>query len=459
MMKNKLDANNLRRLALEHLWMHNADWSQMTKLGEPLVIVEGEGLQVKDMDGKTWIDVNGGYSSVNIGYGRKEIGDAAYEQMQRIAYFPQRTTNPPVVQLAAKLADITPGSLSRTFLVSGGSEANETALKIVRAYHHRRGEHGRYKIISRRGSYHGATGGVLWLGSVANSPRTDYEPAYPGILYAPQPNLYRCEFDSQTASECAERCAQAIEELILFHQPQTVAAVIAEPIAGGPGAVVPGGEYWPMLREICDRYGVLLIADEIITGFGRTGRMFAVEHWDVVPDIMTLGKGISSSYLPLSATIVRKEIADAFVGEDKLLRHVFTFAGHPVSSAAGLKNIEIIEHERLVENAAVVGGYFKERLEELYGKHPLIGDVRGIGLMLSMELVADRATKAPFPQELKVSDRINAKLQQRGLLLRAHGNLLINISPPLCITKDDVDEIVAAVAESLGELERELNNQ
>jgi adenosylmethionine-8-amino-7-oxononanoate aminotransferase len=437
--------------------MHNADWSEMAQQGEPLVIVEGRGLRVKDANGKTWIDVNGGYASVNIGYGRQEIAEAAYDQLQRIAYFPQRTTNPPTVLLAAKLAEMTPGSLSRTFLVSSGSEANETALKIARAYHHRRGDQGRYKIISRRGSYHGATAGVLWLGSVALSPRTDYEPAYPGMLHAPQPNVYRCEFGSKTASECAVRCVKAIEELILFHQPQTVAAVIAEPIASGPGAVVPGDEYWPMLREICDKYGVLLIIDEIITGFGRTGRMFAVEHWGVIPDITTLGKGISSSYLPLSATVVRKEIAEAFTGEDKLLRHVFTFAGHPVAAAAGLKNIEIIERERLVENAAEVGSYFKGRLEELHAKHPIIGDVRGIGLMLSIELVADRATKARFPRELKVSDRISEKFKHRGLLMRAHGDTLVNMTPPLCITKGDVNEIIAAVDDVLGELEAELD--
>ena len=303
--------------------MPNADWAQMRLDDEPLIIVGGQGLRVTDSDGNRWIDVNGGYASVNVGYGREEIVDAAYEQMQQIAYFPQQTVTPPTVRLAAKLAEITPGSLSRTFLVTGGSEANETALKIARAYHHRCGEPGRYKIISRKGSYHGATGGVLWMGAVEGT-LVDYEPPYPGLLYAPQPNTYRCEFNSESAAECATRCAQAIEQLILTHGPSTVAAVIAEPIAGGPGTAVPGDPYWPMVREICDMYGILLIADEVVTGFGRTGKLFALEHWDVVPDIMTIAKGLCSTYIPLGAAIVRKEIGDKFSSENIRLNHVFT---------------------------------------------------------------------------------------------------------------------------------------
>ncbi len=448
---------SLRQAALDHLWQHNRDWETAARESEPLIIVAGDGIHVTDSDGRTWIDVSGGYASVNIGYGRTEIADAAYEQLKQVHYFPQTTANPPTIRLAAKLAELAPGSLSRVFPVSGGSLANETALKIARAFHRRRGDHGRFRIISRRGSYHGATGGVLFLGSVANAPRTDYEPPPPGMVYAPQPNAYRCELGSRSASECAVGCARAIEDLIRFHGAETVAAVIAEPVASGPGAVMPTPEYWQLLREICDRHGVILIADEVITGFGRTGKMFAMEHMGVVPDLMTLAKGISSSYLPLGATIATEEIAAAFAGEGNHLKHVFTYSGHPVSAAAGLKNIELIQQEGLVAHVAETGVYLRECLEQLQDRHPIIGDVRGIGFMQSIDLVTDRQTRAIHPAEIKLTDRLNAKFKDRGLLLKAHGGHILNFSPPLCTTRDNFDEILSGISESLAELESELD--
>ena len=451
------DAEALRQLSLKYLWMHNRDWVEMTEEGDPPIMVSAEGVRVTDSDGRTYIDVNGGYNSVNVGYGRSEIAEAAYEQMRKIAYFPNQTTTIPTIKLAEKLAEITPGSLTRVFPVSGGSEANETALKIARAYHKRRGEPNRFKMISRKGSYHGTTAGVVWLGGLPGGHREDFEPAYPGMVYAPQPNPYRCEMGGETPSECAVRCAEAIDRLILFHGPETVAAVIAEPVATPTGAAVPGDEYWPMLREICDRHGVLLIDDEVICGFGRTGKMFAIDHWGVVPDIMTVAKGIISSYLPLAATIARKEVADLFGGEDKHLRHVFTFSGHPVSAAAALKNIEIIETENMVENSAEVGAYFKEQLEGLKDDHPTVGDVRGLGLLLALELVSDRETKAKFPSEAKLPARLNRAFRKNGLILRAASEVL-TIGPSLCITRPEVDEIVHAIDRSLGEVEADLGS-
>ncbi|MDA1348823.1 MAG: aminotransferase class III-fold pyridoxal phosphate-dependent enzyme, partial [Chloroflexi bacterium] len=329
----------------------------------------------------------------------------------------------------------------------------ETGLKIVRAYHRRNGEPGRYKVISRRGSYHGFTGGVIWLGGGAYSGRDDIEPAYPGMVYAPQPVSYHCELGGTTPSECAILCAQAIEDLIQFEGPETVAAVIGEPVAAGSGA--PGDEYWPMVREICDRYGVLLISDEVICGFGRTGKMFAVEHWDIVPDILTLAKGIVSTYLPIAATVVRKEIADAFAGEENKLVHTLTFSGHPVSAAAALKNIEILERENLVENSAVVGAYFKEQMEGLMIDHPIIGDVRGLGLLIQLELVSDREKKTRFPKEVRLPARLNEGFRKHGLILRAGGDTMA-IGPPLCITEDEVNEIVHAIDLTLWEVEGQL---
>jgi adenosylmethionine-8-amino-7-oxononanoate aminotransferase len=435
--------------------MHNRDWTQMAEDGDPMIAVEGKGVRITDSEGNSWIDVNGGYNSVNVGYGRTEIVDAAYEQMTMLSYFPNGTTTIPTIQLADKLAQITPGSLSRVFPVSGGSEANETALKIARAYQKRIGETGRYKIISRKGSYHGTTAGVLWLGGSAASPRDDFEPAYPGMVYAPQPNPYRCEMGGETPTDCAYKCAKAVEDLIKFHGPETIAAFIAEPVAIPLGAAVPGDMYWPMVRDICDRYGILLISDEVICGFGRTGKMFAIEHWNIVPDIMTVAKGIISSYLPLAATIVRKEIADAFAGKENYLKHVFTFSGHPVSAAAALKNIEIIENENLLQNSAEVGAYLKEQLEGLIMDHPIVGDVRGLGLLAAIELVSDREKKTGFPKDAKIPARLNEKFKKHGLILRINSDI-IHIGPPICITQSEIDEIIHAIDLSLWEIEGEL---
>ena len=446
----------LRRAALDHLWQHNRDWESAARDLEPLIFVAGDGIRVTDSDGQTWIDVNGGYSSVNIGYGRTEIAEAAFEQLKQIPYFPQGSANPPTIRLAAKLAELAPGTLNRVFPVSGGSLANETALKVARAYHRRKGHDGRFRLISRRGSYHGASGGVLFLGSVPNSPRTDYEPAPPGMVYAPQPNAYRCELGSSSREDCAVGCARAIDELITFHGAETVVAVIAEPVASGPGAVMPDPIYWQMLREICTRHGVLLIADEVITGFGRTGKLFAVEHFGIVPDIMSIAKGISSSYLPLGATLATDEVAAEFATEGKHLKHVFTFAGHPASAAAGLKNIELIEAEGLVEHAAETGDYLAEKLRELQQRHPIIGDVRGVGFMQALDLVADRQTRAIYPDNLKLIERINSRFKARRLLIQAHSGHLINLSPPLCTTRDDLDEILDGISGTLGEVEAEL---
>ena len=419
---------------------------------EPMIAASADGVRVTDSDGRSWIDASGGLACVHPGYGRDEMADTLHDQIAAISYMPQRSAIPSTVDLVRKLAEIMPGTLSRTFPVSSGSEANETAIKIAKAYHHRNGEPGRYKIISRVGSYHGDLGIVQWLGTRPDYGVDDYEPAYPGMLLAPQPNAYRCG-GGITPSECAARCARAVDDVIRFHQPGTVAAVIAEPITND--GVVPGTEYWPMLREICNEYGVVLIADEITTGFGRTGKMFGVDHWGVEPDIMTLGGGLSGGYVPIGAVAATTAIADPFGGEDSFFKHVFTFAGHPVASAVALKNIEIIEAEGLVENADSVGAYLMEALTSLIADHPIVGDVRGMGLLCAIELVSDRATKRGFHPALSLPDRLAAKFRQHGLILSVRGSV-IPITPPLTTTKRDVDEIVHAVDLALWEIEGEL---
>ena len=445
----------LQDSALEHLWIYLREPSDMAEKGEPTVYVSGKGVRVTDAQGNTSIDAMSGLWLKNVGYGRTEIADAAYEQMLKLTYMPMGTTTEPTIRLAEKVAEITPGDLSRSFFTSGGSEAVETAIKLTRAYFKRVGEPSRIKFISRRGSYHGATAGALALGGSPLYPRGDYEPLMPGTFHVPQPNFYRCEYGSKTAEECAERCVQAVEDTIKFQGAETVAAVIAEPVSSPMGAVVPAPNYWPRLREVCDKYGALLIADEVITGFGRTGKMFACEHWGVTPDIMTVAKGITSGYIPMGGAITRKGIADAFVGSQRVsFRHVITFGGHPVAAAAALRNIQIMEDEGLAENSARMGAYLLDGLNELKEKHTMIGDVRGLGLMCGLELVRDRETKEPYPAEADLGNRLTSGFNANGLILRGSDNM--NVAPPLCVTAGEIDEIVSVMDKVFTDVGREL---
>ena len=445
----------LQDSALEHLWVYLREPTDMAEKGEPTVYVSGEGVRVTDSLGNTSIDAMSGLWLKNVGYGRKEIADAAYEQMLKLTYMPMGTTTEPTIRLAEKVAQITPGDLSRSFFTSGGSEAVETAIKLTRAYFKRVGEPSRIKFISRKDSYHGATAGAMALGGNHLYPRADYEPLMPGTFHVPQPNFYRCEFGSETPEQCGERSVRAIEDMIKFQGPDTVAGVVAEPVSSPMGAVVPPDNYWPMLREVCDKYGVLLIADEVITGFGRTGKMFACEHWGVTPDIMTVAKGITSGYLPMGGAITRKNIADAFVGSQRVsFRHVITFGGHPVVAAAALRNIQIMEDEHLVENSAEMGAYLLDGLKELREKHEMIGVVRGIGLMCGMELVRDRETKETYPAEAELGNRLTSGFQANGLHLRGSDNM--NVMPPLCVTSSEIDEIIAAMDKVFTDVGREL---
>ncbi|MQF95210.1 MAG: aspartate aminotransferase family protein [SAR202 cluster bacterium] len=435
------EVKNLQESALEHLWVYLREPSDMAEKGDPTIYVSGKGVHVTDALGNTSIDGMSGLWLKNVGYGRTEIADAAYEQMLKLTYMPLGTTTEPTIRLAQKISEIAPGDMTRSFFTSGGSEAVETALKLSRAYFKRVGEPNRTKFISRKGSYHGATMGAMALGGSHLYPKIDYEPFMPGGLHVAQPLPYRCEFGGQTPEECADLCANAVEEMIKFHDPETIAAVIAEPISSPLGCVVPGDTYWPRLREICDRYGCLLIADEVITGFGRTGKMFATEHWGVVPDIMTVAKGITSGYIPMGGTITRGEISDAFIGSQKAaFKHVITFGGHPVAAAASLKNIEIMENEGMVENSARMGSSLLDGLKEMKEKYQMIGDVRGLGLFCGIEIVADRETKEYFPAEADLANRLSQGFAENGLLLR--GGDRMNLAPPLCITSSEVDDVI-----------------
>ena len=449
------EVKSLQESALEHLWVYLREPSDMAEKGDPAIFVSGEGVHVTDALGNTSIDGMSGLWLKNVGYGRKEIADAAYEQMLNLTYMPLGTTTEPTIRLAEKISQIAPGDMTRSFFTRGGSEAVETALKLSRAYFKRVGEPNRTKFISRKGSYHGATMGALALGGSHLYPKLDYEPLMPGVFHVPQPLPYRCEFGGETPEECAELCVNAVEEMIKFQDPETIAAVFAEPISSPMGCAVPGDNYCPRLREICDRYGVLLIADEVITGFGRTGKMFATEHWGVVPDMMTVAKGITSGYIPMGGCITRGEISDAFIGSQKAsFKHVITFGGHPVAAAAALKNIEIMEEEGMVENAAKQGVYLLDGLNEMKEKYQMIGDVRGLGLFCGLELVADRGTKEYFPAEADLANRITQGFAENGLLLR--GGDRMNVAPPLCITSSEVDDLVTIMDKVFDQVSKDL---
>jgi adenosylmethionine-8-amino-7-oxononanoate aminotransferase len=446
---------SLRQTALEHIWFQSGTgWEEANAPDGITVMAEGHGCYLTDVDGNTYLDGTSGLWLAEVGYGRKEIADAMAEQAAKLHY--TRSTNPtePTIQLAERLARMTPGSLSKIFFVTGGSEANETAMKIALQYHYLRGDKKRVKFIGRRLSYHGGTMGAMSIGGSRLIDRSIFEPLLGTARHIPGPYQYTCDFCS-TQPKCNLTCAYELERTVQFEGPDTVAAFIGEPVSNSSGVSVPDPEYWPTIRSICDRYGILLIADEVITGFGRTGKMFASEHWGLVPDIMTIAKGVTSGYCPMGAAIAREEIFEAFKpGAKEAFQHVVTFGGHPVASAAALANLDIIENEGLVENAATVGTYLLEGLQTLL-RHPSVGDARGLGLLTAVQLVKDKRTRAGFnAAERKVlAQTLGEKFKAARVLLPASDK--ITIVPPLIVTRPEVDRIVEVMDRALTELERE----
>ncbi len=442
----------LKQQAADHFWPHNNAAGNMDDGGIKLV-QSGKGVWVEDVEGEQWFDTMAGMWLKNIGHGRKEVADAVYNQMLDISYTPGGTVGPTTAKLSAKVASLAPDKEARIYFVSGGSEAVETALKMAKQYHKNNGEPTRYKVISRRGSYHGATHACMSLGGGGVAAPIHFGPLMPGNIHITQPDGYRglcCSADGG----CNLQCARDLEIAIQHEGPSTVAAFIGEPISAAAGIHVPHPEYWPAIREICDKYGVIMICDEVITGFGRTGKMFATEHWGVKPDIFTVAKALTSGYIPIGAAIASKKVSDAFIGEDATFRHLITFGGNPVACAAGLANLEIMEGEGMVENSAEMGTYMYEQLQTLY-EHPIVGDVRGgMGLLCAVELVKDRDTKESFPAEAKLSEKIAPLMNEHNLLGRP-GNS-IYLSPPLCITRDEVDHVVSQVDSVITKLEAQL---
>jgi adenosylmethionine-8-amino-7-oxononanoate aminotransferase len=441
---------------LEHVW-HPLAQHAVFKEKPPMMVVSAKGSKIVDSAGKEYIDTMAGLWCVNVGYGQDKVVEAAYEQAKKLIYYPHTAANEPAALLSKEVSKVLGGKLNRIYFTNSGSESNESAFKIARQYGRqaKKGEN-RYKIIARHRGYHGTTMGAL--SATGQSERKwKFEPLVPGFLHAAAAYCYRCAF-GKSYPGCDLECARQIENMILYEGPETVAAVIVEPVVGGGGVLVPAPEYLPEVRAITKRYGVLLISDEVICGFGRTGKWFGFQTFGIEPDIVSMAKGISSAYLPLGATATTDEVFSAFLGEPQERVHlvqVNTFGGHPVSCAAGLANIKILEEQKLVERADTLGNAMLAELKELE-KYPKVGEVRGKGAIYGIELVEDKATKVPVSQATMA--QVVAGALDRGVMLGKtamstfHLNNIITMSPPLVLTIEEGQTIIRVLHEVLRDL-------
>ena len=436
-----------------HSLHHPAD------LAEQLVITGGKGVEVEDAEGHRYIDGLSSLWNVNIGYGRTELAEAAAAQMRKLAYYSgyAGTTTTPSIRLAERLIELVPG-MAAVFFASGGAEANEAALKTARFYWKALGKTGKLKVIARQYAYHGATLQTMSATGLAAYWKM-FEPRVPGFVHIQTCYPYR--FQGARAGETVgEAAARELEETILREGPETVAAFIGEPIHGAGGVICPTDDYWPLVRAVCDKYDVLLIADEIVTGFGRTGRWFGMEHWGVTADICTFAKGITSGYLPLGGMLMTQKVRDAIesVAPAERWMHGYTNSGQPTCCAVGLENIRILESEGLLENSARMGGLLWNGLQETLAGHPHVGDIRGgKGLLAAVEFVQDKATRENFAAEARVGPRIKAELKRLGILTRTRGTEgphpaagdQILFAPPLVITEPEVQRLVKSLRETV----------
>ena len=437
--------------ALDHIWFHVTSPQALRAPGGMTVFTKGEGCYLTDIHGNEYLDgLSGGAFVTAIGHGRKEVADAMAKQAAELAYVtPYNFAAPPTIALAEKLRQISPGDLHRAFFTSGGTEAVETAVKIAKQYQWLRGEQKRTKVISRRGSYHGSSFYTMSMSGASHDFNSKiFAPMVPGCVQTANHNCYRCEF-GMTQPSCNIHCAKSIEQAVLHEGPETVAAIIAEPIPASASIYLPPDGYLAQLREIADKYGIVLILDEVINGFGRTGKMFASEHWGVVPDIMTVAKGLTSGYAPMGAVMVSPKITSAFdgaSGRESGLNHVISFGGHATAAAAALKNIEILETEGMVENSAAMGQYLLDGLETLK-KYPIVGDIRGKGLLTAVELVQDKKSRAMFPPSAGMMVKVTNKLREHGVLARTYQ--VVEFGPPLCAGKREIEKIVEAMEKTI----------
>lgn len=408
----------------------------------PLIIDRADGVHVFDLNGRRYLDTVASLWNVNVGHNRPEIKQAITSQLDKLAYWStfQNTSNPPAIELSARLmAMFAPEGMSKVIYSSGGSDAIETALKVARQYWQLEGRAQRTKFISLKWGYHGVHFGGA---SINGNPifRQSYEPLLPGCFQVESPYLYRNSWGETDPAALAKRCAEELDRAIQYQGPDTVAAFVAEPVQGAGGVIVPHESYWPLVRAICDKHGVLLISDEVVTGFGRIGSMCGTRAWGVKPDLMAMAKGINSGYVPLGATLLSGRVAEAFEkpGVPAALMHGYTYSGHALACAAANANLEIVEREDLPANATRVGALLQARLPELM-RHAHVGEVRGRGLMAAVELVSDRATKVPLAAPAPYVQTLVSAARAEGAIVRVQGNRLI-LSPPLVFTPAHVDE-------------------
>ncbi len=426
---------------------------------EPVIYVSGRGIMLKDAEGKEYIDGLSGLWNVNVGHGREELAEAAAAQMKTLAYFSgyAGSATIPSIELAQRLIELTPG-MAAAFFTSGGAEANESAFKTARYFWRVKGKPEKIKIIARTHGYHGVTMQAMSATGISSYWKM-FEPRVPGFLHIQTCYPYRFT-GLRTGETIGEAAARELEETVLREGPDTIAAFIGEPIHGAGGVIYPTDDYWPRVREICTRHEVLLIADEIVTGFGRTGRWWGLNHWDVTPDILAFAKGITSGYVPLGGIMVTREIRDALNSVEPANRwmHGFTNSGHPTCCAVALKNIEIIERDSLAENAGKMGDVLLATLKDQFADYPYAGDIRGgKGLIAAVEFVEDRSSRRNFSVEKKVASRIQLEMKKRGLITRtrpavgdhpAPGDQVL-FAPPLVITKDEIHRMVSILRESV----------
>ena len=457
--RTPMSSEELQRTARDHLWLH---FTRMAAYGdsEVPIIVSGDGCYLTDSHGKRYLDALAGLFAVQIGYSYgDEVGQAAHEQMKELPVYTNWSyAHPRAIELAHEVAQLAPGDLNRVFFVSGGSEAVESAWKLARQYHAARGER-RWKAIGRRTAYHGTTMGALSINGIA-AIKNVFEPLVPETFHVRNTNRYHRPGE-ETEEEFTAFLLDDLEEAIIAAGPSTVAMVIMEPVQNAGGAFTPPAGYFQGVRAICDEYGILLCADEVITGFGRLGEWFGSAKYDIRPDLITSAKGLSSAYASIGAVIATDKVFEPFLGAQSMYTHGITFGGHPVQCAIALKNIEIMKRERIVENVRDNGDAFRDTLAQLLDLD-IVGDLRGTGYFYALELVKDKETKAGFSDEdseTLLRGFLSPKLFERGLICRAddRGDPVIQISPPLIATQAEFDEMTGILGDVLTEAQERMH--
>jgi len=447
------DVAVLQERARRHLWMHFTRLSSYADHEIP-VMVRGEGPYLWDQHGKRYLDGLSGLFVVQVGHGRRELAEAAARQAEQLAYFPLWSyAHPMAVDLAARVAERAPGDINRVFFTTGGSEAVESAWKLARQYFRAIGQPQRTKVVSRNIAYHGTSMGALSITGIPDL-RTPFEPLVPGALHAANTDRYRCRFCA-AAPACTLACADDIEDVIEREGPDTVAAVFVEPVQNAGGCFTPPDGYFQRLREICDRHGILLVSDEVICAFGRLGYDFGCQRYGYQPDIITCAKGLTSGYSPLGAMLCRDYLAEPFLSGTASFAHGFTFAGHPVSCAVAMANLDIFDKEDLLAHVREHEGELRSGLESL-ADIPIVGDVRGAGYFHAIELVKDQDTRETFSAEESESllrGFLSGRLFEAGLICRAddRGDPVVQLSPPLVCGPEQFDEICSTLRTVLTE--------